>query len=162
MTANFPKCITIGSNAFYNCNELTSINFSLCSIISNSAFYNCTKLISIKFPDVTQIAVNAFNYCTNLIMAEFTRCQTINMNIFASCYNLLSLYLLNSTIASLVNINAFYSTPIDGYTTATNGVYGSIYVPASLVDSYKSADNWSYFADRFVGLTDEEIEALNS
>lgn len=37
--------------------------------------------------------------------------------------------------------DAFNNTPIKSGT-------GSIYVPASLVDAYKSAENWSYFSDR--------------
>jgi hypothetical protein len=46
--------------------------------------------------------------------------------------------------------DAFRSTPIAGYTDSA-GKYGSIYVPASLLASYKTATNWTYFSSRFVG-----------
>jgi hypothetical protein len=59
---------------------------------------------------------------------------------------------MGSSIPSLAYTNAFYSTPIAGYTASTGGVYGSIYVPASMLESYKTANNWSYFSDRFVGV----------
>jgi hypothetical protein len=50
-----------------------------------------------------------------------------------------------------LNSNAFASTPIGGYSTST-GTYGSIYVPASLLTSYQTATNWTYFSSRFVGV----------
>jgi len=65
---------------------------------------------------------------------------------------LLSLYILLSSVCVLAKSNAFNSTPIAGYTTNTEGVYGSIYVPASLLSDYKAANNWSYFSSRFVGI----------
>jgi hypothetical protein len=43
--------------------------------------------------------------------------------------------------------NAFTSTPIAGYTTHTGGVYGSIYVPASLYYNYYS--HYPSFSSRF-------------
>jgi hypothetical protein len=32
------------------------------------------------------------------------------------------------------------------------GYFGSIYVPTSLLASYKTANNWTYFSSRFVGV----------
>jgi hypothetical protein len=54
-------------------------------------------------------------------------------------------------VCQLPHSNVFTSTPIGGY-SASAGTYGSIYVPAYLLDAYKSATNWAYFSDRFVGL----------
>jgi len=68
---------------------------------------------------------------------------------FARCYHLLSLYLLASTMYKLQNINVFSSTPISTYTTSTNGVNGSIIVPASLLASYQAATNWVTYSSRF-------------
>jgi hypothetical protein len=34
------------------------------------------------------------------------------------------------------------------------GTFGSIYVPASLVNAYKSAANWSFYADRITAIVD--------
>lgn len=36
--------------------------------------------------------------------------------------------------------------------TSTGGIYGSIYVPASLLASYKTATNWITYSSRFVGV----------
>ena len=48
--------------------------------------------------------------------------------------------------------STFTSTPIAGYTTSTGGVYGSIFVPASLYDRYISATNWVTYSSRFVSV----------
>jgi hypothetical protein len=46
-----------------------------------------------------------------------------------------------TSVPTLRYSNAFSSTPIAGYTTSTGGIYGSIYVPASLYESFKTATN---------------------
>ena len=98
---------------------------------------------------------------TLMLSGYSTTGMTIQASTMTNCRKLLSLYLLASNVYSLVNINAFGSTPISTYTTYTDGVNGSIFVPASLYDAYISATNWATYADRFVSLTDAEIEALD-
>ena len=99
--------------------------------------------------------------CEKLSTASFPKCTKLaGQSIFAKCYKLLSLYLLGSDVVTLSNSNTFSSTPIAGYTASTGGVYGSIFVRASLLTAFQSATNWAYFSSRMVGLTDEEIAAL--
>ena len=74
-------------------------------------------------------------------VASFPVCYTIESNAFRGCYTLLSLYLSGSEVCFLRNSNAFSGTPIAGYTESTSGVYGSIYVPASLYSSYIASTN---------------------
>jgi hypothetical protein len=71
--------------------------------------------------------------------------------VFKNCIYLKSLYLMGSSLCQLYSSNAFASTPIGGYSTYTS-TYGSIYVPASLLTSYQTATNWTYFSSRFVGI----------
>jgi hypothetical protein len=68
---------------------------------------------------------------------------------FRSCYKLVSLYLTGVTAVPTLSASAFVSTPIGGY-TASAGKYGSIYVPSSLVASFKAAANWSSVSARIV------------
>jgi hypothetical protein len=56
-----------------------------------------------------------------------------------------------STVTTLAAY-ALSSTPIWGYTTSTGGVYGSVYVPSSLLTSFKTATNWVTISDRIVGV----------
>ena len=52
----------------------------------------------------------------------------------------------------------FASSPISNYTTSTGGVQGSIFVPESLYSAYVESNNWSVYADRFVSLTDDQVQ----
>ena len=150
-TASFPTCKTIGGFAFQGCTSLTTASFSKCTTIGSAAFSTCTKLTTISFPVCTTIFWNAFRGCTSLTTASFPKCKTISSYVFPNCTRLTSLYLTNSSVATLGNSTAFSSTPIGGY-SATAGKFGSIYVPSSLLASYKVATNWTYFSSRFVGI----------
>ena len=158
-TANFPSCLCVNWSAFYACTSLENINFPVCKTIGSTAFANCSKLTSVYFPSCKSIENSAFCNCNSLQTASFPMCASIYSYVFMSCYRLISLYLLGSYIPYLQRTNAFYSTPIEGY-SASAGQYGSIYVPASRLSDYQTATNWVYFSSRFVGLTAEEVEAL--
>ena len=164
-TASFPVCMTIGSWAFWSCDSLTTISFPACTSIGYSAFQTCTSLTTVSFPACTSINSNAFRNCPSLttcIFSNTTTAYSIYSSAFYGCYNLLSLYFLGSTLYKLQNKNVFTSTPISTYTTSTNGMYGSIFVRASLYSSYIAATNWVTYSNRFVGLTDANITILEN
>lgn len=148
---NFPKATTIEVSAFAYCTRLTSVSFSEVTTIGVYAFDRCNNLTSTNFPAVTTINSNAFSYCSSLTSASFPAAITIGSNAFRYCFNLKALYLLGSSICKLSGSTAFSSTPIGGYSTYAK-TYGSIYVPASLLASYKTATNWTYFSSRMVGI----------
>ena len=60
---------------------------------------------------------------------------------------------MRNRIVSLGNKNAFYNTPMSKSTYT--GSFGSIYVPASLVNSYKTATNWSTYSARITSIPEE-------
>lgn len=161
-----PSGVTsIGTYAFYNCNNLTLTELpSGVTSIGDYAFYNCTNLALTELPSgVTSIGSNAFRGCTNLALTElpsgvtstgnyaFYGCSglqqldaqnvgTINTNAFNSCHNLTELVLRKSDKAcSLSSASAFNNTPMRGY----SGKSGTVYVPQALIETYKSASNWS-------------------
>ncbi len=149
-SANFPMCTEIRDYAFANCSNLTSVSFPVCTFIDRYAFTGCSSLTSVSFPVCTEIGENAFDRCTSLTSVSFQVCERIGENAFDRCYHLISLTLGASSVCSLSGSSAFASTPIGGYSVSA-GRYGSIFVPASLLASYKTATNWSYFSSRFVG-----------
>ena len=152
ISANLPSCTYIDNGAFYYCISLTTVNASNCSYIGSSAFRACYSLNSVIFSSCSYIGSFAFTNCRSLSVISFPNCSYIGSYAFQSCYNLLSLYLMGSSIPSLVGISVFDSTPISNYTTSTGGVYGSIYVPSSLYTAYTTATNWNTYASRFVSV----------
>ena len=119
--------------------------------IGISAFYSCSRLTTADFPMATSIDGNAFRSCSQLTTADFPLATSIGSYAFHSCSKLNALALRSQSLCSLSNSNAFTSTPI--YKGA-----GYIYVPSSLLDSYKSATNWSTYATQFRALEDYTVD----
>ena len=138
----------IGDYVFQGCSSLTTVSFPACTSIGYYAFQGCSSLTTVSFPARTSIGDYAFQGCSSLTTVSFPACTRIGYSAFYQCYRLVSLYITASSVCYLVASSAFKSTPIAGFTSYTGGAYGSIFVPASLVDAYKSAARWSYFADR--------------
>lgn len=160
-TVSFPACTTINGGAFSSCVSLATISFPVCTSIGSSAFASCSKLTIANFPSCKSIYGYAFYACSSLATVSFPKCTTITgYSIFRTCTRLLSAYFLGSNVPTLGNSSIFAVTPIAGYTDATGGVLGSIFVRASMLSAFKSATNWVYFSSRMVGLTDAEIAAL--
>ena len=163
-----PNGVTnIGPQAFYACYSLASITipnsitgirqqafdgcYSLESIIiSNSvmsiegfAFYCCYSLASITIPNgVTSIEGNAFDKCYSLASITIPNDVTsIGESAFQNCYGVAFYDFSNHTsVPTLANTNAFDNIPADC----------QIRVPASLYDIWKTATNWSTYADYIV------------
>ena len=142
----------IGKYAFAHCDMLTTASFPVATTIGSSAFAYCSSLATASFPVVTKVNASAFYACYMLTTASFPAATVIGNYAFRDCYHLTSLYLTGDTMAQLSSVNVFGSTPISNYTASTGGVYGSIFVPASLYDAYISAANWSYYSSRFVSV----------
>ena len=126
--------------------------FPSCTYIGAYAFSFCSRITSLSLPLCQSILTYTFNHCSNLSTISLPKCSSISNYAFTNCFKLLSLYLMSTSVVGLEHISTFNSTPIAGYTTSTGGVYGSIFVPASLLASYKVATNWATFSNRFVGI----------
>ena len=136
---SLPMCSSIGNFAFQLCNSLTQVSLPMCSYIGSYAFKDCSLLTQVSLPMCSSIGANTFYSCSLLTQVSLPMCSSIGINAFRSC-SLLSIITIGySGVCNLNNSNAFSTTPIASGT-------GSIYVPSSLVDAYKSASNWSYFS----------------
>ena len=142
-----PNGVTsIGNNAFYYCTSLSSITIPDCGTsIEYSAFRNCSVLASITIPDsVTSIGGSAFYYCSSLASITMPNGVTsIESNTFYNCYSVAFYdFTACTTVPTLSNKNAFTNIPADC----------QIRVPASLVNAWKAATNWSNYAKHIVGV----------
>ena len=142
---NYDSVVTIDSSAFQECQNLllNSLPSNLTSI-GTSAFYNCLKITINSTPQGLKIIPSqAFQNCKAITEMTFegdiTRIYTY---VFSGATKLTKLSFPNNTsVPTLVNINAFQNCPLE-----------TIEVPSSLVDSWKSATNWSNYADIIVGI----------
>ena len=130
------------------------------------AFY-VTWLTAASFPAVTNIGTSAFGW-SDLITVSFSALTNIGHSVFTSCFSLTTLILRNTTkVCTLSNKNAFdqcyhYHGTVNS-TYNPNGLKdGYIYVPASLIDSYKVAANWSTFATQFRALEDFTVDGTTT
>lgn len=150
-------CSAIGASAFQNCVNLTSAvfqNVTVLGALMRGAFSGCTSLSQVSFPKVLRLGNGAFRDLPELNTAYFTSCTSMLQSVFQNCPKLVSLYMLTSTVPGMSNANAFSSTPIGGYSTVAGGL-GTIYVRASLAETFKSATNWAQFSSRIQGLTSD-------
>ena len=114
---------SIGYNAFNSCYSLASITIpNGVTSIESNAFYSCYSLSSITIP----------NDVTSIESNAFRLCYSVAFYDFTAC----------TAVPTLSNTNAFSSIAADC----------QIRVPASLVDAWKAATNWSTYADHIVGV----------
>ena len=168
---SLPNCTGIRVYSFGYCTNIESIDLPMCTWFGGTnTFESATKLKTINVPNLTQIyngnrtfvscksleELNAPNL-TALTNTErmFAECEsikkislpqiggtTISANTFYKCYLLETLILGGSEINPLANVNAFDRAGLD----TENGL--TIYVPDNLVDTYKTATNWTAFAGK--------------
>ena len=160
--ASLPMCGYIGSCAFSDCRSLKQVSLPVCSYIGSYAFQSCISLSQISLPVCESIGERAFGFCSSLTQVSLPMCSYIGSDVFSSCRSLsqaslpvcsyigeyafgdcssLSIITIGySGVCSLDGISVFNGTKITSST-------GSIYVPSSLVDAYKSASNWSVYSN---------------
>ena len=136
---SLPVCKYIGWYTFQECGSLSQVSLPMCSSIDNYAFSRCYSLTQVSLPVCEYIGSMAFDFCSSLSQVSLPMCSSINELAFRFCSSLSIITIGYSDICSLYDSDVFYATQITSST-------GSIYVPTSLVDSYKSAPNWSYFS----------------
>ena len=137
---------SIAASAFNSCYSLASITIpDGVTSIAASAFTSCYSLASITIPDgVTSIESNTFYSCYSLASITIPDGVTsIKPYVFNNCYSVAFYdFTACTTVPTLASTNAFTGIPADC----------QIRVPASLVDAWKAATNWSTYADHIVGV----------
>lgn len=115
------------------------------------ALYSCTKMNSVKFSKVTTVETWALaRMWSSFKRADLPSATYIARYAFYDCAEFGELILRSDTVCTLAYTDALPSHRFGS--TASNPGY--IYVPAALVDSYKSATNWSKFADKIRAIED--------
>lgn len=155
---SLPSGLTeIGRETFAGCTGLTHIDNwpSAVTGVYQKVFSGCTNLVSVALSDsITSISANAFDGCTNLALTSLpSSLTTIGQQAFFNC-PALAITRIPSGVTDIANTAFRNDTSIpylimEPSTVPTLGqsvflgTTFSIYVPASLIEDYASATNWS-------------------
>jgi len=133
--------ITGTGSYFQSCSNLTGdiVLTSGTTIVPGSTFNGCSSLESVTMlGNITSVGGSAFRDCYSLRELEFPASLTsIGAQAFFNCVSILEYTFLSTTPPSLANTNAF-----SGINAACK-----IYVPDANVNDYKTATNWSTYAN---------------
>jgi hypothetical protein len=177
-SVNAPKVTQINERAFYNCTKLNKIVFSEeLNEIGTYAFYSA-PIVEIDLKNVTILKEYTFKYCESLKKVIARNATTVNGYVFDSAVSLE--YLFFPSLTTITGNTAFFYTsgskvclllPGDvvptttsanffGFGTPSTNSHPNIYVKDELVDSYKTATNWSKFASYIYPISSYEGEII--
>lgn len=148
-TVSLPNVTAIEQYAMYHCTGLTSLNAPNVQSIATFALAGCSGLTSLTLPGLTgAVASHAIRDCTSLARVDMYAPTQLGGNAFALDTALLVLIIRRTdAITTLQNTGVFANSAIakgDGY----------VYVPRSLVDTYKAATNWTAIASKIRAIED--------
>ena len=154
----------IDYNAFWCCENLSTVVLPQYLVqINDSAFMGCTSLANISFPASLQsIGSYAFSGCTSLTNIDLSDCTyfgNLTNGVFQDCSSLTSVILPNSIYnisdtvfnncenLQMIVINAVEVPNLGDNAFLTCSEDLVLYVPAEAVETYKTAEGWSQYAD---------------
>ena len=164
-SAVFPNLKIVGIDALRGCLYLTDFNAPLLEQVRRSGLNNVNSLNEVDFAKlknagqyafeesgmgevVLQVFSSASNYIfhsSRLSVLDVSK-DAISSNVFRYAYFLSHLIIRTESVPALPS-SAFNDTPLG------TGI-GWIYVPSDLVDSFKSATNWSNYAEQIVAISE--------
>ena len=165
-TAYLPKAESLPKYAFDGCVALSSIDLPEVTSLSNSSLSDCREVTALSLPKLTSLsgAVNVFSNNFKLLTVDLHSFADMLPNqAFYNCYVLRAIILRSETMCTLYSSSVFENCyhikgeyDIDYNPSASKDCY--IYVPRASVEDYRSATNWSAYADRFRALEDYTVD----
>lgn len=139
---------SLRTRACQGATKLVTVNLPNVTSLGSYAFYQCSGLVTAKLPKLTSVSTQVFYGCTKLQHADCGQLGNIPAQTFNACSALTELILRKTgSICTLSNVNGVNNSPIGKGT-------GYVYVPAALIETYKTASNWSTFAAQFRAIED--------
>lgn len=163
---------TVGSSAFLNCTGLLNVSLAAATSIGQNAFKGCTYLATISLPNATTIGQGAFTNCKAVVKLNLPKLTKITKLLFNGCNALTEVVAggdltfenaTSATYSMFAGCTAMEKFVLSGVTSvpaisyyALTGLAATceIYVPDDLVNSFKSASNWSARASYIKKLSD--------
>ena len=162
---SFPILTTMASDAFADCG-ITAIDLPCATAVPSSAFDTCSSLKTATFDVAKSVGSDAFYMCTALETVDLPSCTTLTGYVFENCYMLKAVILRNSAMCSATS-TTFYNCchilgAVDSDYNPNGDKDGYIYVPSSLVDTYKADSVWSTFASQIRALESYTVDGTTT
>lgn len=149
VSVNLPKATVLGQYAFYGCTALRDVQVPVARNLGSYSWYNCTALESIVLPTAVGVPSYCFDGCTKLKTVDLGNAYSIDGSAFRRCTALKTLVLRREAAVVSLSSTAFSNANFQG----------DILVPRTLLDTYRSATNWSAFAsEQFKALEDYTVD----
>ena len=125
-----------------NSTNLTSVSLPNCEYIGSYAFNKCSNITGFLLPNCKFIGGEAFRGCSCSLFTSLTlpNCRYIGGQAFYDCKSVSEIYFPGSEVCFIEQTTM--------WNTGLAGMRLKFYVPASLIDEYKTALWWSSMADR--------------
>ena len=153
-TVSLPNATSLGLSSFNACFSLVSIEVPKATSITTQTFYGCDALETLNLPSVKTTGNQGIRHCGKLTRVDFGAVTNIGAWTLDSCPLLNTVIIRTPSVCKLTNVSAFTGTPIASGT-------GYIFVPDELLSDYRSATNWSNYAEQIVPLStysEDELE----
>lgn len=149
-----PTCavVQVGSSAFENCSEITSVTIPASIIdIAWSAFSGCSGLTSVTIGEgIASIGSNAFANCSSL--SSFTinakEAPTVSANTFTNIPKSCVLNYPEGSYASYASWSEWFTVPVPEI--CINGVYYKIVSDTEVAVTFQG-DAYNSYADEYIG-----------
>lgn len=146
-----PNAKSIGSYGLQACYQLKRIDLPSVETLGGYTLQSCNRLTDVNMPSLTTLTTADMYGCSSLERLDLPSLTSIGHSVLNNSSKLATIILRNeAAVCTLADTGSFNNTPI------ANGT-GYIYVPDSLVEQYKSATNWSTFADQIKPLSELEV-----
>ena len=139
-SVSLPNCEYINAYTFTNCTNLTSVSLPNCEYIGSYAFNGCSNITGFSLPNCKFIGGEAFRGCSCSLFTSLTlpNCRYIGGQAFYNCKSVSEIYFPGSEVC--------YIEQTTMWNTGLEGMRLKFYVPASLIDEYKTALWWSGYS----------------
>jgi hypothetical protein len=104
-SVSMPSVTSIGQGAFSGCGSLTSASMPLVTDIGSQAFFGCSSFISVSMPLITSIGKETFYECSSLTSVSMPLVTDIGQGAFFGCSSLTSVSM--PSVTSIGDV-AFY------------------------------------------------------
>ena len=137
---SLPNCEYINNYTFTSCQNLTSVSLPNCEYIGSYAFIGCSNITGFSLPNCKFIGDGAFSNCRCSLFTSLTlpNCRYIGGQAFYNCKSLSEIYFPGSEVCFIQQTTM--------WNTGLEGIRLKFYVPASLIDEYKTALWWSNYS----------------